>query len=91
MKRYIYTLAIACFAGAAHAQDSYSNYTMTSNADVIGSARYVGMGGAMGALGADISAMSNNPASLGLSSSDRAAGAASTVGASTADTSASTK
>lgn len=66
MKRYIYTLAIACFAVAANAQDSYSNYTMTSNADVIGSARYVGMGGAMGALGADISAMSNNPASLGL-------------------------
>lgn len=66
MKRYIYTLAIACFSVVAYAQDSYSNYTMTSNADVIGSARYVGMGGAMGALGADISAMSNNPASLGL-------------------------
>ena len=66
MKKYIITSALVLFAAAAQAQDSYSNYTMTSTADVIGTARYVGMGGAMGALGADISALSNNPASLGL-------------------------
>lgn len=66
MKKYIFTSALVLMAVASKAQDSYSNYTLTSNADVIGTARYVGMGGAMSALGADISAMSNNPASLGL-------------------------
>lgn len=66
MKKNIITSAFVLFAAALQAQDTYTNYTMTSTADVIGSARYVGMGGAMGALGADISAMSNNPASLGL-------------------------
>lgn len=66
MKRYIFATALVLMGVATKAQDSYSNYTMTSNADVIGTARYVGMGGAMSALGAEISAMSNNPASLGL-------------------------
>lgn len=51
---------------AVHAQDPYTNFEMTNTTDVIGTARYVGMGGAMGALGADISAMSNNPAAIGL-------------------------
>ncbi len=59
-------LALLSLSLGSWAQDTYSNYSMTSTADVIGSARYVGMGGAMGALGADISAISNNPASLGL-------------------------
>lgn len=66
MKKYIFASALVLIASAAQAQDTYTNYTMTSTADVIGTARYVGMGGAMGALGADISAMTNNPASLGL-------------------------
>ena len=34
--------------------------------DLNGTARYVGMGGAMDALGADISTMSTNPAGIGL-------------------------
>ncbi len=34
--------------------------------DLIGTARFVGMGGALGALGADLSAGSSNPAALGL-------------------------
>ena len=50
----------------AQAQDTYLNDRATNTSDVIGTARYVGMGGAMGALGADISAISNNPASIGL-------------------------
>ncbi len=64
----IFSLATLLLAAttAAHAQDPYSNFEMTNTTDVIGSARYVGMGGAMGALGTDISAMSNNPASIGL-------------------------
>lgn len=66
MKKYLFASALVLMATAAQAQDPYSNYTMTNTNDVIGTARYVGMGGAMNALGADISAMSNNPASLGL-------------------------
>ena len=62
----IFTLGFLMFATGVAAQNSYSNAEITSTADVIGTARYVGMGGAMGALGADISAISDNPASIGL-------------------------
>jgi len=51
---------------AAQAQDTYTNDRLTNTSDINGTARYVGMGGAMGALGADISVISNNPAGIGL-------------------------
>ena len=67
MHRHILALLLLASTGtAALAQDTYSNFAMTNTSDIYGSARYVGMGGAMGALGADISAMSNNPAAIGL-------------------------
>ncbi len=51
----------------AQAQNSYMNERLINNSsDVIGTARYVGMGGAMGALGADMSVISWNPAGIGL-------------------------
>jgi len=51
----------------AQAQDTYINERITnSSSDVIGTARYVGMGGALGALGADMSVISWNPAGIGL-------------------------
>lgn len=59
------------FAGAVlacrliTAQTPYMNENYMQ-ADLIGSARYVGMGGALGALGADMSAISSNPAAIGL-------------------------
>ena len=59
-------LLLAAAVPVVHAQDTYLNDRVTNNSDVIGTARYVGMGGAMGALGADISVMSNNPAGIGL-------------------------
>ena len=66
MKRYI-LLPLFAAAIAAEAQDSYMNERITNNSsDVIGTARYVGMGGALGALGADISVISWNPAGIGL-------------------------
>ena len=66
MKRYI-LLPLFAAALAAEAQDSYMNERITNNSsDVIGTARYVGMGGALGALGADISVISWNPAGIGL-------------------------
>ena len=60
-------LPLFAFAFAAQAQDSYTNERITnSSSDVIGTARYVGMGGALGALGADMSVISWNPAGIGL-------------------------
>ena len=49
----------------ALAQETYQNTKMAENS-LTGTARYVGMGGAMEALGADISTMSSNPAGIGL-------------------------
>ena len=47
------------------AQETYENAKIVDN-DLNGTARYVGMGGAMEALGADLSTISTNPAGLGL-------------------------
>lgn len=47
------------------AQETYQDAN-TATEDLNGTARYVGMGGAMEALGADISTISTNPAGMGL-------------------------
>lgn len=66
MKKELY---IAAFALAVvlpvTAQDTYESARLLGS-DLNGTARYVGMGGAMEALGADISTMSTNPAGIGL-------------------------
>ena len=49
----------------AAAQDTYESARLLGD-DLNGTARYVGMGGAMEALGADISTMGTNPAGIGL-------------------------
>ncbi len=49
----------------AVAQETYQDTKLIGN-DLNGTARYVGMGGAMEALGADISTISTNPAGIGL-------------------------
>ena len=66
MKRK-YTLALAglTLCGSMSAQDIYKIEALTGS-DLNGTARYVGMGGAMSALGADLSAISSNPAAIGL-------------------------
>lgn len=70
MKRYILLpilLLAPCTMPLLQAQDTYMNERLVnSSSDVIGTARYVGMGGALGALGADISVISWNPAGIGL-------------------------
>lgn len=70
MKRYILLpilLLAPCTLPLLQAQDTYMNERLiNSSSDVIGTARYVGMGGALGALGADISVISWNPAGIGL-------------------------
>ena len=66
MKRiFIFSMMALAFT-AVQAQDTYTNDRLTNTSDIHGTARYVGMGGAMGALGADISVISNNPAGIGL-------------------------
>jgi hypothetical protein len=47
------------------AQETYQSEKLIAN-DLNGTARYVGMGGAMEALGADISTINTNPAGIGL-------------------------
>lgn len=63
MKRILFPLLL--LASTATAQDIYRLESFSAN-DLNGTARFVGMGGAMSALGADISVMSSNPAGIGL-------------------------
>ena len=66
MKKILSISMLAC-AVSAFAQDAYMNeQTLNNSEDVIGTSRFVGMGGAMGALGADISVIGWNPAGIGL-------------------------
>ncbi len=60
--------------GGAFAQNTYVNEQMTSVTDLNGTARYVGMGGALGALGADMSVIASNPAGIGLFRKDDISG-----------------
>lgn len=63
----IFLAAFLLLCIGAQAQDTYLNNTLVNGTgDLYGTARYVGMGGAMGALGADLSTMSFNPAGIGL-------------------------
>ncbi|MBQ3753074.1 MAG: hemin receptor [Prevotella sp.] len=65
MKRiYIAIMALAA-AMPSVAQETYENMKVAQE-DLNGTARYVGMGGALEALGADISTISTNPAGVGL-------------------------
>lgn len=65
MKKIFMLLAGAAFTANANAQDTYESANLMGK-DLNGTARYVGMGGAMEALGADISTISTNPAGIGL-------------------------
>ena len=63
--KYIF-FAVSLFAAlSANAQEIYENAKLAGE-DLNGTARYVGMGGAMEALGADISTIGTNPAGIGL-------------------------
>ena len=63
-KGFILALSLTMVLPAV-AQDTYESARLLGN-DLNGTARYVGMGGAMEALGADISTISSNPAGIGL-------------------------
>lgn len=65
MKKLYILVAVLANAFTAVAQDAYDAANFTQQ-DLNGTARYVGMGGAMDALGADISTINSNPAGIGL-------------------------
>ena len=66
MKKIFFSACLlSLFMAHTHAQETYENTKLIDN-DLNGTARYVGMGGAMEALGADISVINSNPAGIGL-------------------------
>lgn len=67
MKKYSFLLILLLISVSSRAQETFTNNLITNTSGhTYGTARYVGMGGAMGALGADISTMSFNPAGIAL-------------------------
>lgn len=60
---FIIVMTVLC--SAVHAQGDYEAFTF-SQVDYYGTARFMGAGGAFGATGGDFSALSTNPASIGL-------------------------
>ena len=81
MKKVFLLLSTAFISVGTMAQNSYDAYNIMSS-DLNGTARYVGMGGALSALGGDISVISNNPAG---SATFRKSDAAITIGGVFAD------
>lgn len=66
MRTRIFTLACAfCIAAGVGAQTAYDAANIAQR-DLNGTARFVGMGGAMSALGGDISTIGTNPAGIGI-------------------------
>jgi hypothetical protein len=65
MKKFWMVLVLGWISYAAQSQDTYYAKLFSQN-QTVGSARVQGMGGAYGAVGADISAGAINPAGLGL-------------------------
>ena len=66
MKTRVIILACALLAGASAAAQTVYDATVIAQKDLNGTARFVGMGGAMSALGGDISVMGTNPAGIGI-------------------------
>ena len=65
MKKILYVSFALALSLPVMAQETYENANIATQ-DLNGTARYVGMGGAMDALGADLSTISTNPAGIGL-------------------------
>ncbi|MBN2485530.1 MAG: outer membrane protein transport protein [Bacteroidales bacterium] len=63
MKKYIFSIVLLCSAGLLYAQ-THTDALRYSQHTIGGSARSVAMGGAFGALGADFSTLSTNPAGV---------------------------
>lgn len=83
--KYFLLAAMGLMAVPVLAQETYQDTKLAENG-LTGTARYVGMGGAMEALGADISTISSNPAGIGLFSKSMISVSAGVVAQGDADT-----
>ena len=63
MKKRLFSIGMLAMAAVAQTQYDAARF---SGSELNGTARFVGMGGAMSALGADISVIGTNPAGIGL-------------------------
>ena len=61
-----YSCTCSYYGGKVQAPRQYTMVLSLRRRDLNGTARFVGMGGAMGALGGDISTMGTNPAGIGI-------------------------
>ena len=66
MRNRIFTFGIIAMAASAVMAQTQYDAARIAGSELNGTARFVGMGGAMGALGADISVIGTNPAGIGL-------------------------
>lgn len=64
-KTTLVSIAALAASVAAHGQSAIDAYSITQS-DLRGTARYMGMAGAFGALGADLSSLNANPAGIGV-------------------------
>lgn len=65
MKKILTLISLISIPGLAFSQSVTSAYTI-SQQDLRGTARYVSMGGAFGALGGDLTAITQNPGGIGI-------------------------
>lgn len=65
MKKFSLAVAAVLAGSAAYAQSAVDAYRL-SQPDMKGTARYMGMAGAFGALGGDLSVLSHNPGGIGV-------------------------
>ena len=73
-KRIISVAWVALLSGGMAIAQTQYDAARIMDTDLNGTARFVGMGGAMSALGGDISTMGSNPAGIGLYRSNDFAG-----------------
>lgn len=65
-EKIILSLLCTCIALGLYAQGNGFDMQVMSEQEISGTTRYVGMGGAMAAVGGDVSAVKDNPAALGI-------------------------
>lgn len=66
MKKRLFSIGMLAMAAVAAVAQTQYDAARFSDSELNGTARFVGMGGAMSALGADISVIGTNPAGIGL-------------------------
>lgn len=64
MKKFVFTALLGGLCLGVHAQNEIDALRY-SNINIEGTARFIGLGGAFGSLGADVSAVTVNPATMG--------------------------